>query len=125
MSASLVVKTEKSVVKGYQNIMETERSFLEDEATKPKQRNILPIQFSVEGSGEEPVKNRKDISLLLVPTGGRQRGAEHHHLPQCVRRSTKPPRAPRVRSTFNHSVIERKLEQRLLFHHSSTAKHST
>ncbi len=61
------------------NIMGTERSFLEDEAAEPKQINILPTQFSVEGSGEEPTKNRMEISLFLVPTEGRQRGAQNHH----------------------------------------------
>jgi len=32
-------------------------SFLEDEAATTNQRNILAVNFSEEGSGEEPTKN--------------------------------------------------------------------
>jgi hypothetical protein len=31
----------------------------------PNQRNFLAFLFSEEGCGEEPTKNRKDISLVL------------------------------------------------------------
>ena len=67
-----------------------------DSLRRPQNKEISFSAFSVEGCGEEPIKNWKGISLFWVRAVSEQRGAQSWQEPECVRKSTKPPRARRV-----------------------------
>ncbi len=56
--------------------------FFENSLRRSQNKEISFSAFSVEGCGEEPIKNWKEISLFWVPTGGRQRGAQNSNA--CV-----------------------------------------
>lgn len=59
-------------------------------------KEIFFSAFSVEGCGEEPIKNWKEISLFWVRAVSERQGAQNWQEPECVRKNTKPPRARRV-----------------------------
>jgi hypothetical protein len=73
-----------------------ERETFVDSLRRPQTKEISFSAFSVEGCGEEPIKNWKGISLVWVRAISEQRGVQNWQEPECVRRSIKPPRARRV-----------------------------
>ena len=52
-----------------------EKSTFENSLRRSQNKEISFSAFSVEGCGEEPIKNWKEISLFWVPSEARQRGA--------------------------------------------------
>ena len=73
-----------------------ERKTFVDSLRRPQTKEISFSAFSVEGCGEEPIKNWKGISLVWVRAVSEQRSVRNWQEPECVSGSTKPPRARRV-----------------------------
>jgi|AACY02.16.fsa_nt_gi hypothetical protein len=70
----------------------------ENSLRRSQNKEIFFSAFSVEGCGEEPIKNWKDISLFWVPSGARQRGAPNSNAYAEVRITTRSARGRLVQS---------------------------